>query len=254
MNTTIENLLAEIESKHGISILYACETGSRAWGFPSPDSDYDIRMIYKHDLDWYLTLSDRKDTIEHMSTDNLLDITGWDIKKCMKLLWKSNGSLLERLQSPIVYRNRTDFVAPLQDAAGACFSPKATVHHYMGLAKKSFAEIDGREQVKLKTLFYALRAAFACSWILAKNSAPPIVFVGMVNALHTDEHIVNRINDLIALKSTKPECYLLPAQKDLNKLIADTIATAETAFETLPVRNAGNDLLDTLFCQMVKMK
>ena len=104
METKIKDKLKDIEQKYQVKVLYACETGSRAWGFPSPDSDYDVRMIYMHDLDWYLSLSDKKDTIEFMSEDGELDVTGWDIKKCLKLMWKSNGALLERVQSPVVYR------------------------------------------------------------------------------------------------------------------------------------------------------
>lgn len=86
MNDQIQNKLSEIEKQYSVKILYACETGSRAWGFPSLDSDYDVRMIYMHDLDWYLSLSDKKDTIEFMSEDGELDVTGWDIKKCLKLM------------------------------------------------------------------------------------------------------------------------------------------------------------------------
>src|SRR6188474_2004988 len=97
----IQHILTEIERKKNIKILYACETGSRAWGFPSPDSDYDVRFIYMHEKDWYLLLSQRKDTIEHMDGD--LDITGWDLKKSLLLLRKSNATLIERFQSPIEY-------------------------------------------------------------------------------------------------------------------------------------------------------
>ncbi len=97
----IANVLTEIEQKKSIRILYACETGSRAWGFPSPDSDYDIRFIYMHERNWYLSLSHKKDTIEYMDGD--LDITGWDLKKSLTILKKSNASLIERFQSPVEY-------------------------------------------------------------------------------------------------------------------------------------------------------
>ena len=89
----MENIITifkEIEERKKIKILYACETGSRAWGFPSPDSDYDVRFIYMHERDWYLSLNDRDDTVETMQGD--LDITGWDLKKSLVLLKKSNES------------------------------------------------------------------------------------------------------------------------------------------------------------------
>lgn len=120
MKTVIENKLRDIEEKHKVKILYACETGSRAWGFPSPDSDYDVRMIYMHELDWYLSLSDKKDTIEFMSDDGELDVTGWEIKKCLKLMWKSNGALLERVQSPIVYREEKNIASLLKAYSEKC--------------------------------------------------------------------------------------------------------------------------------------
>src|SRR5215471_9995733 len=98
----ILNMLQQIEREYSVKILYACETGSRAWGFPSPDSDYDIRFIYMHERDWYLSLNERKDTIEFMLNEEL-DITGWDLKKSLLLLKKSNAALIERFQSPVEY-------------------------------------------------------------------------------------------------------------------------------------------------------
>jgi uncharacterized protein len=95
----IRHILNEIAQKKNVKILYACETGSRAWGFPSPDSDFDVRFIYMHERDWYLSLGQRKDTIEYMERD--LDITGWDLKKSLTLLKKSNAPVIERFQSPI---------------------------------------------------------------------------------------------------------------------------------------------------------
>ena len=103
MDKKIKKYLKNIEEKFDITILLACETGSRAWGFPSPDSDYDVRLIYKHKRDWYLSLAEEKDTIELMLDNNEIDISGWDIRKTLRLLWKSNPPLLERIQSPIIY-------------------------------------------------------------------------------------------------------------------------------------------------------
>ena len=252
MHDTIKSRLKEIEQQRGVTILYACETGSRAWGFPSPDSDYDVRMIYKHDLDWYLSLSDKKDTIEFMSADGELDVTGWDIKKCLKLMWKSNGALLERVQSPIIYRDDYNIAAQLKDYAYQCYSPIATMHHYLGMAKNSFAEVEDREEIKLKRLFYALRATLACKWILDQDTPPPIVFTEMVNVLQFDERLKERIAALIALKSTKSESYIHPAEHDLNGFIAAEIRNAEQAFDSLPGRKKKDIPLDLFFSQVVK--
>lgn len=252
METKIKDKLKELEQKHQVKVLYACETGSRAWGFPSPDSDYDVRMIYMHDIDWYLSLSDKKDTIEFMSDDGELDVTGWDIKKCLKLMWKSNGALLERVQSPVVYREEKDISSLLKDYSEMCFAPIATMHHYLGMAKNSFEEVDGKDEIKLKKLFYALRATLACKWILEKGSVPPIVFMTMVNELSFDQNLKDKIVNLIGLKSGKTERYIHPAEKDLNAFITNELMKASAAFEGLSGRKQREVDLDSLFKQIVK--
>ena len=110
MKEKILQYLKQIETEKGITILLACETGSRAWGFPSPDSDYDVRFIYRHDRNWYLSLNERKDTIERMFDNRDIDISGWDLRKSLNLLWKSNAALMERIQSPITYISDEAFV------------------------------------------------------------------------------------------------------------------------------------------------
>jgi uncharacterized protein len=248
----IENKLLEIEQTHQVKVLYACETGSRAWGFPSPDSDYDVRMIYMHEPDWYLSLFDKKDTIEFMSEDGELDITGWDIKKCLNLMWKSNGPLLERLQSPIVYREKEGILSSLRPYADKCFAPISTMHHYLGMAKNSFSEIEGKEEVKLKKLFYSLRATLACKWILDKDSTPPIVFMKMVEELSLDKKLKDKIVALIELKSGKTEAYLHPAEKDLNSFITSELMIATNRFDHLHGRKEKDVDLNHLFKNLVK--
>lgn len=252
METKIKDKLKELEQKHQVKVLYACETGSRAWGFPSPDSDYDVRMIYMHDIDWYLSLSDKKDTIEYMSEDGELDVTGWDIKKCLQLMWKSNGALLERVQSPVVYREENKISSLLKEYSEKCFAPIATMHHYLGMAKNSFEEVDGKDEIKLKKLFYALRATLACKWILEKDSVPPIVFMTMVNELSFDQKLKDKIVNLIDLKSGKTEKYIHPAERDLNAFITNELMIASAAFEGLAGRKQREVDLDSLFKQIVK--
>lgn len=252
MKEIITNKLKEIESKRNIKILYACETGSRAWGFPSPDSDYDVRIIYMHEVDWYLSLSEKKDTLEMMLDNGELDITGWDIRKCLRLLWKSNGALLERIQSPIVYHEIDNISTILREYANSCFAPIAGMHHYLGMAKNSFHEVNGQAEVKLKRLFYSLRAALACKWIVEKDSIPPIVFTTMVNELTFDQKLKERIIALIALKSTKVEGYIHPAEFELNDFISNELSIAEKVFNTLGGRRGKKVDLDELFLRIIK--
>ena len=252
METRIKDQIKDIEQKYQVKVLYACETGSRAWGFPSPDSDFDVRMIYMHDLDWYLSLSDKKDTIEFMSEDGELDITGWDIKKCLKLMWKSNGALLERVQSPVVYTEEKNIAALLKQYSEKCFAPIATMYHYLGMAKNSFSEIEGRDEIKLKKLFYALRATLACKWIIEKDSVPPIVFIAMVNELSFNTELKTRIKDLISLKSGKNESYIHPAERTINEFILNEIEKAENIFNSLAGRKEKEVDLDGLFRNILK--
>jgi predicted nucleotidyltransferase len=254
METEIEikNALQQIGISQDIKILYACETGSRAWGFPSPDSDYDVRMIYIHPMEWYLSLSEKKDSLEQMLHQGELDITGWDIRKCLSLLYKSNGALLERIQSPIVYVQEPGLVTILQEAANACFSPVATMFHYLGMAKTSFGDIEDASQIKLKKLFYALRATLACKWILDMNSIPPIVFATMVNELDLSETLKTRIRELVELKSTQVEAYIHQAEPELNSFIKKTMALAEAAAPGLPGRKKPDPDLDPVFLKLIK--
>ena len=221
MHNKIKQELAQLEEERDITILLACETGSRAWGFPSPDSDYDIRMIYKRPRDWYLSLNEGKDTIELMLEDGELDITGWDIRKTLRLLWKSNAALLERLQSPIVYMQVTGFMQAIMPLAKSRYSRIAVMYHYLSMAKKVFAEVEDQDQYKLKKLFYALRTATACIWIIERDEIPPIVYTDMLNGLDLATSLTDRIHELIALKATKNESYLHTGEKELLHFIRE---------------------------------
>ena len=141
----IKSILKEIEQKKNITILFACETGSRAWGFPSPDSDYDVRFIYRHNVDWYLSLSQKKDTTEFMAGD--LDVTGWDLSKSLLLLKKSNAPLIERFQSPIEYYSSNSFKIEFTHLIESYYSPTAVFFHHYSLANKFWEEIKGKESL-----------------------------------------------------------------------------------------------------------
>ena len=149
MKTKIIEKLKEIEHSKKVEILFAVESGSRAWGFASPDSDYDIRFIYKHDLDYYLSLWEQTDVIEFMTEDDL-DGSGWDLRKTIKLLAKSNAPLLEWLHSPVVYFENETFANQMRELAKHCFSPIACLHHYLGTTK-NFMDVCEQDQVKLKS-------------------------------------------------------------------------------------------------------
>lgn len=206
MNDKIVARLRAVERDHSVRILYACESGSRAWGFASRDSDYDVRFVYVHRKPWYLSvdLDRRRDVIE-IPIDASLDINGWDLRKALRLLGKSNPSLLEWLRSPIVYFERPGFLDAIRNLGDACFSPRACIHHYLSMANNNLRDYLQGPEVSLKKYFYVLRPILAIRWIEAGNGPPPVEFAQMVDALVTDRDLISAIRDLETRKRSGAE-------------------------------------------------
>ena len=215
----INKKLIEIEKSRNVNILFACESGSRAWGFASPDSDYDVRFIYTKPLDWYLSVSKKKDTIDIMDGD--FDAVGWELKKQLKLMMKSNIPALEHLFSPIIYKGDNIVINEMSEIGTECFSPIASMFHYLSMSKK-YEEKLTKEEIKLKDLFYALRTSLAGKWILENNSLPPVVFEKMLYLV--DTNLESEIRSLIEIKSKEKERYLHPKNKIVVKLVSELIA------------------------------
>lgn len=234
MEEKIKSYLYDLEKERGIEILLACETGSRAWGFPSPDSDFDVRIIYKHHKEWYLSLTEERHTIEYFLDNNEIDISGWDLRKSLRLLAKSNAPLLERIQSPIIYKADKEFLVGINSVAQKAYSRIATIHHYLSMAKKALDDVAGTEEYKLKRLFYALRASVACLWILDREEIPPIEFAKMLDGVSMPANLKARIAELIQIKSTISETYLHKGEAELIEFMQNTIQRAESASQRLP--------------------
>lgn len=228
MEEKIKSYLSDLEKERGIEILLACETGSRAWGFPSPDSDFDVRIIYKHHKDWYLSLTEERDTIEYFLDNNEIDISGWDLRKSLRLLAKSNAPLLERIQSPIIYKADKEFLVGINSVAQKAYSRIATIHHYLSMAKKALDDVAGTEEYKLKRFFYALRASVACLWILDREEIPPIEFAKMLDGVSMPANLKARIAELIQIKSTISETYLHREEAELIEFMQNTIQRTES--------------------------
>jgi len=171
MRKRIVRQLENIESDKDVQILYACESGSRAWGFASKDSDFDVRFIYLHPINWYLSISDKRDVIER-NIDDCLDISGWEFRKALQLFRKSNPVLLEWLQSPIVYMEKYIAANKLRNLMSVYFSPKSCLYHYLHMARGNYREFLGGDQVWLKKYFYVLRPVLACRCNLTKYPSP----------------------------------------------------------------------------------
>jgi len=247
MQQKIKKYLEEIEQEKNIRILLACETGSRAWGFPSPDSDYDIRMIYVHKKEWYLSLTEPKDTIERMYENNDIDITGWDLRKGLRLLGKSNASFLERIQSTTLYKYDEDFLNEIRDIAQDHYSKIATMHHYLNMSNKCYREFTEDKTYRLKKLFYALRPATACKWILDREEIPPIIFLEMMEGLEIQESIKKRIKELIKLKSEISESYLHTGEEEIFTFIQNNLLKAKENSKKLPSAKGKLEDLNVFF-------
>ena len=177
MTEHIQALLKSIETEHHVEILYACEAGSRAWGFASQDSDYDVRFIFIRPMLQYLTLNAERDVIE--CTEGEIDAVGWDLKKALFLFRKGNPPLREWLNSPIVYHHDMDRSIPikrLQNLQTAYFMQRQMIGHYLGMAKRNWKSYLQDEQVWTKKYLYVLRPILACAWVQTQETSPPVKF------------------------------------------------------------------------------
>ncbi len=203
--------LYKIERQHNVQIFYACESGSRAWGFPSIDSDYDVRFLYIRERDWYLSIDveDKRDVIELPISDEL-DISGWDVRKALKLLRKSNPPLLEWLSSPTVYLQDDVLIDKFRSLAPLFYSPTSCSYHYLQMAKNNFREYLKGDEVKVKKYFYVLRPILAIKWIEHRSDIMPMEFGIMVDELLRDEDLKFAIKTLIERKKQGEELKLEP--------------------------------------------
>jgi predicted nucleotidyltransferase len=250
MHPRITAALTQLEATHGIRILYACESGSRAWGFPSPDSDFDVRFIYCHPPAWYLTLDEGPDTL-NFPVDDELDLAGWELRKALRLLRSSNASLFEWLQSPVVYHEALDFRARLAPLLPAAFNLKAGLHHYLGQLRRGVEEELLPEEVRLKRLFYALRSALAARWIRERHTLPPMEFAPLRASLPTA--LDAAVAGLLAVKATSNEKTTVPRPAALVAFLQEEYAAGQAARELLSVLRPGGVAagLDALFRELL---
>ena len=248
MEKQILQQLESIEQQYGISILLACETGSRAWGFPSPDSDYDVRFIYMHKPGWYLSIDDKKDTIEFMQGE--LDLTGWDVRQCLRLFRKSNAAVFERLQSPIIYRQQGNFADDLRRLAPDYFSCRAGLHHYLSMAVKYYHACAG-EEVKLKSFFYMLRTTLAGLWITENRSIPPLAFQDLITIV-SEKELKDKMLKLVALKAEVGESYLHTKVQEIYAFVKETLSYCESRADECSKTQGSTEALDKLFIKTIE--
>ena len=250
MEELIKSKLKEIEEKENIKILHCVESGSRAWGFASPDSDYDVRFIYVRPKEFYLRLDKTRDVIE-WQLDDTLDINGWDLSKALSLLYKSNPTLFEWNSSPIVYKTTKEWES-IATIINKYFVAKSGLYHYLSTAKSNYREYLKGEIVKLKKYFYVLRPLLACKWILAKNTPPPMLFSELMDK-YLDESIREDVLKLLDLKMNQPEIAEGKRFEKVNEYLDNTILEIEEQIKSLPYLHKQSwDELNNVFLSILK--
>lgn len=244
----IANKLTDIESRFGVHILYACESGSRGWGFASADSDYDVRFIYVHALSWYLTVKPGRDVIE-LPIEGDLDVSGWELRKALGLIGKGNPVLVEWLQSPIVYRCDEGFLDAMRKSARIVFRPEKSIHHYRHMASGNYREYLQGDTVRLKKYLYVLRPLLAARWVTTKGEMAPMEFSALVDGTIDDPDLRCSIDKLLVIKRTSGEAEYGPHFPDINAYIeAELRALGEVESSRA---NATDAVLDQLLMETI---
>ncbi len=231
MVSRVREELKRVEQERKMRVLYACESGSRAWGFASQDSDYDVRFLYVHERDWYLSVEDRRDVIEEALPGDL-DVSGWELRKALRLLRKSNPPLLEWLKSPVVYAKDSQFFAEFTALAEEFYSPKRCFAHYLQMAFNNWRKyLLDRDQVSLKKYLYVFRPVLACRWIERGLGQVPMLFQELVDAVLEEQDVRVELDRLVARKRSGEELSTEPPVEVLSRFLEAELAVLDKLAE-----------------------
>jgi predicted nucleotidyltransferase len=251
--TLISTRLDELEQQHGFRILYACESGSRAWGFASADSDYDVRFLFAWPRDRYLSVLSPREDVDLAIDENNLDLSGWELRKSLRLLRKSNGPLIEWLHSPIVYRE-TDAAEKLRTLALEIFCPRSCAAHYLGLSRKMIAAItEDLESATAKRYLYALRSLLAGGHVLRAGTPAPLEFARLLEDSAISRNLRDEIDAMVATKSSGNESDAIEAQTLLDEFLKNEHQSLSNLLDQIPEKiEPDNDRVDQVFRELIK--
>lgn len=242
--------LDAIETQHDVRVLFACESGSRGWGFASPDSDYDVRFIYVHRLPWYLRVKPGRDVIE-LPIDDELDVSGWELRKTLGLVRSGNATPAEWLDSPVVYRESTVFMERMGDALRATCQPPRVFHHYLHMALRQWRRCHAGETVRLKRYFYVLRPLLAALWIEREGSWPPMPFPALLDATVEDKTVRSAIDALLMRKREALEAREAEPVDVIDAFITSRLAQFQDNEVAGDATIPDFAVLDKLLCEFV---
>ncbi|MBR6030140.1 MAG: nucleotidyltransferase domain-containing protein [Clostridia bacterium] len=252
MKQTILEELDKVEAEYGVRILHAVESGSRSWGFASPDSDYDVRFVYVRPARDYLRLDTPRDVIE-WKLDAVLDINGWDLRKAMTLFAKGNATLFEWSHSPVVYRTTPEWER-IRETALPYFSEKAAILHYYGTAMSTWAGHLTGETVRYKKYFYALRPLLAAQYIERFHRVPPVLFDELLQ-MDLDPALRAAIDDLLERKKVTTEGESHPQIPAIRDFIREELIRQKAIGSSLPEdRNPDWSALNRCFAEMIGVR
>lgn len=240
--------LKSVEIEHNVQILLAIESGSRAWGFESPNSDYDVRFIYAHPKDWYVAvdLEDKRDVIEYEIVDDI-DLNGWDVRKALRLFWKSNPAFVEWIQSPIIYMEKGIFAKSARALLPSIYSCEKGIYHYRSMAKTNYRGYLKEDLVPLKKYFYVLRPLLAVKWLEKYNQAAPIEFDKVLELISDQKSLMKDVITLLDKKKSSLEKELSPSISSLNDFIESELERLESFTPGNADRTIEMNYLNALF-------
>jgi predicted nucleotidyltransferase len=228
----VDAQLAAIAREHNVTIPLAVESGSRAWGFPSPDSDYDCRFVFVRPEDDYLSLWPHRDVIE-TPLEGDLDVNGWDLAKAIRLMARGNAVIIEWLMSPLVYHGdqqfREDFLTLVHHIADR----DAVARHYLhqGERFRDACFVAGGE-VSCKKAFYALRPAAALRWLrLHECSVAPMHLPTLMAECNPPTGFADIVASLIERKANTAEADKEPLPEAVAQFINDELEVGRNTFE-----------------------
>jgi predicted nucleotidyltransferase len=229
VRTEILNRINYAEKEHGVRVLLAVESGSRAWGFESPNSDFDARFIYANSSDWYLSvgLEEQRDVIEYPIVDDI-DLNGWDVRKALRLFSKSNPAFVEWIQSPIIYLENGPFAQMVREILPSIYSCANGIYHYRSMARTNFRGYLKADLVPLKKYFYVLRPLLSVRWIEKYGCAAPIEFSKLLHLIEDNPSLLDDIHQLLKRKRAAPELGLEPPVPRIHDFIEKELERLDT--------------------------
>jgi predicted nucleotidyltransferase len=248
----VQHLITSIESAEDVRILFAVESGSRAWGFPSLNSDYDVRCIYIHQKEWYLSIEYdlKRDVIERPLSD-LIDLSGWDIRKALRLFAKANPPLIEWLSSPTIYKDEMGLRSKLIDLLPAYYEPRTCIYHYVHMAENNRRDYCEGPVVWIKKYLYVLRPVLAVRWIEQNRGPVPMAFDELLVTIQDHKDLLAEIRNLIVRKKSGDELDRGPAIAVINSFIFEEMERQSKIVKEKEIKPADLRPLQELFARLL---